>query len=173
MKNKKLLILVLAVSFGFPFFVIAETVSNKYEEANKLIPEAAKLINAGNLDEGLKILKQTILIAPEEPDIHMNYASVLFVKGQRLFQSRYNESAKAIFSEVEDELMVAIKLYEKNQLKDKDDHSKAQCYFLLGDIYYYVYEDNQKAKSLYQKALEYNPNHTGAAGALEKIAEPK
>ena len=173
MKNNKLLILVLVISFGLAFFAFGETVSDKYEEANKLIPEAAKLINAGNLDEGLKILKQAVLIAPEEPDIHMNYASVLFVKGQRLFQSGYNESAKEIFSEVENELTLAIRLYEKNQLKDKDDHSKAQCYFLLGDIYYHVYGDKAKAKSLYRKALEYNPDHVGAAETLKKIQEPK
>ena len=151
------------ISFGLSFLAFAETVSDKYEKANKLIPEAAKFINAGNLDEGLKILKQTILIAPEEPDIHMNYASVLFVKGQRLFQSGYNESAKEIFSEVENELTLAIKLYEKDQIKDKDDHSKSQCYFLLGDIYCHVYEDKVKARSLYQKALEYNPDHSAAA----------
>ena len=172
MKSKRLLILVLTISFSFSFLAFAETVSDKYAEANKLIPEAGKLINAGDLDGGLKILKQTILIAPEEPDLHMNYASVLFVKAQRLFQSGYNESAKEIFSEVEKELTLAIKLYEQDQLKDKNGHSKAQCYFLLGDIYYHVYEDKVKAQSLYQKALGYNPDHAGAAEALKKIQGP-
>jgi tetratricopeptide (TPR) repeat protein len=171
--KKRLLILVLAMGFMLAVFAYAETALDKYKEAQKLMPEAKKLIDQGKLDESLKILRQALAIAPKEPDMHMNYASVLFIKGQQFFQFGFNDNAKKVFKETEDELITAIKLYKSNPSKDINDRSKSQCYFLLGDIYYYVYENKMRAKSLYQKAIEYNPEHAGAAEALKKIPEPK
>jgi tetratricopeptide (TPR) repeat protein len=154
----------------FPVFVSAETALDKHKEANKLMPEAAKLIREGKLDESLIILRQAIAIAPKEPDMHMNYASVLFIKGQRFFQFGFNDNAKKVFKEAEDELITAIKLYKGSPDKDAKDFSKSQCYFLLGDIQHYVYKNDARAKSLYQKSLEYNPNHGGALEALKRIS---
>lgn len=147
----------------------AKLISDEYKEANKIFPKAIKLVNEGKLDEGLELLKQTIIVAPEEPDIHMNYASVLFVKGQQILQAGDKENGRAIFNEIENELLLAIKLYKDKPSKDKDNSSKAQCAFLLGDIYFYVYEDKDKAKALYQKALEYYPEHSGAMESLKSF----
>jgi tetratricopeptide (TPR) repeat protein len=168
--KKRLLILMLVIGLMLPVFTFAEAVSDKLKEANKLMPEAAKLIQEGKLDESLIILRQAIAIAPQEPDTHMNYASVLFIKGQRFSQFGFDDNAKKVFKETENELISAIKLYKANPQKDANDFSKSQCYFLLGDIQHYIYKNDPRAKSLYQKSLEYNPNHLGALEALKRIS---
>jgi tetratricopeptide (TPR) repeat protein len=108
------------------------------------------LIKEGKLDEGLDLMKQAIKITPEDPGLHMNYGSMLFTKGQNVFESGNSQEGKAIFKEVEQELSLAIQLF-----KESDNILKSQCSFLLGD--------------LYKKALEYYPEHGGAIDALKKF----
>jgi len=162
------------IIFCTSVFVFSEEISDKYKEANKVIFEAMKLINEGKMDTGLELLKQSIIIAPEEPDMHSNYGGMLFTRGSQLVKTGEKEKGKSIIKEAENELLLAIKLYKENPTKDANRFSIAQCHFLLGDIYFYVYEDKEKAKSFYQKALEYYPEYELAKEALGRFAgEPK
>jgi len=143
-------------------------ISNKYKQANVLYPEAMKLVNSGQLDAGLALLKKTTTIAPEEPDMHSNYASVLFVKGQQLMKAGQMGRGVAVFNEIESELLTAIRLYQANPSKDIGNFKIAQCNFLLGDVYYYMYADQGGAKLLYQKSLGYYPGYEDALKALSR-----
>lgn len=142
-------------------------ISDEYKQANILYPKAMSLVNSGQLEEGLEILKQTTSLASEEPDIHSNYASVLFTKAQQLMRSGQSEKMMLVLNEVEKELSTAIRLYDENPSKDAGNFKIAQCNFLLGEVYY-LYGDKQKAKSLYQKALEYYPGYEDALKALRR-----
>lgn len=125
------------------------------------------LIKEGKWDEGLGLMKQATEIAPEDPLLHMNYGSMLFTHGQLIFESDNKQEAKPIFNEAEREFNLAISLFKDDELGKA---IKSQCSFLLGDIYFHVYNDKEKAKSLYKKALEYDPRHSGAINALNKVS---
>jgi tetratricopeptide (TPR) repeat protein len=171
MIKKRLFVFLAAISLILPIFVYAAQIpSDKYKEAQKLMPQAAELVQQGKLDDSLIILRQAIAIAPKEPDMHMNYATVLFVKGQQFFQFGHNDKTKKIFKEAQDELITAIKLYKARPDRDIKDSSKSQCYFLLGDIYYYIYKNDTRAKSLYMRSLEYNPKHAGSLEAIKRLS---
>jgi tetratricopeptide (TPR) repeat protein len=109
--------------------------------------------------------------APEssDPSVHLNYASILFYKGRSLIQAGEKEAGEAIFEEVERELRLAIKLSES----DADERRKAllnsQSAYLLGEVYFFVFGDRDKAKASYQEALRAIPDHDGAIQALQRF----
>ncbi len=136
------------------------------EQAVVMSNNGLMLIKEGKWDEGLALMKQAKDIEARDGSLHMNYAGMLFMKGQKLHEMGNKEETKPIFNEVEKELYLAIPLF-------KDDEGgnilKSQCSFLLGDVYFYVYNDREKAKDFYQRALEYYPEHGGALNALKTI----
>jgi len=109
--------------------------------------------------------------APEssDPSVHLNYASILFYKGRSLIQGGDKQGGDAIFEDVERELRLAMKLSES----DTDERRKAllnsQSAFLLGEVYFFVFNDREKAKASYQEALRYVPDHDGALQALQRF----
>ncbi len=134
------------------------------EEANKIGNDGLLNIKNGKMDEGLALIKKATQIAPDDANWHMNYGSMLFSKGQQVFQAGNKQEGSAIFKEVEKELLLAIKLF-----KESNSIEISQCYFLLGDVYYYAFEDPVKAKSFYQKSLKYYPQHGGASEAMRRF----
>jgi tetratricopeptide (TPR) repeat protein len=122
------------------------------------------LIQKGSMDEGLGCIKKATEIAPESADWHMNYGSMLFMKGQQVFQSQGKDQSMPIFIEAEKELLSAIKLFGQ-----ADVMLIAQCYFILGEIYFYVREDKTQAKAFYQQSLDHDPNHGGSAAAMKRV----
>jgi len=166
--KKNLAPLIIAVVLCFPVLSFPAS-PTRLDEARKLMTEAGDLVRKGKLDESLVILKKAVNIAPKEPDMHMNYGTILFIKGQKFFQLGFEENAKRVFKEAQDELVTAIKLYKAAPAKDPKDFAKAQCYFLLGDIYYYIYKNEERAKGLYRRAVEYDPKHAGALEALKRL----
>jgi tetratricopeptide (TPR) repeat protein len=136
-------------------------------KANELFQKGMVLIKEGKLNEGLELLKQTTALEPEKPDWHMNYGSILFTIGAQLFQKGNAETAKPILQESERQLLWAADLFTKSA----DNSMKAQCFYLLGDIYWHVVNDKEKAKSFYQKSLALYPQHAGALEALKNLSK--
>src|SRR3989338_672711 len=160
MRNKIILIF-LAICLGYSVhFCLAA------DDANTIGNKGIKLIQEGKMDEGLDLIRQAIQTDPQKPDWHMNYGSLLFTKGQQIFQSGNVQEAQGIFKEAEKELFWATQLF-----KEADNKLKSHSFFLLGDIYYHVYGEKEKAKSFYQKSLELYPGHQEARDALKSIVD--
>jgi len=163
MKNKRMVtittilscvIILFHPSLIFPQDISANTIGNK----------GLALIKKGEFDKGLKLVKKASIIEPEKPDWHMNYGSMLFTKGQSVLQAGNRKEGEAIFKEVEKELLLAIKLF-----KEEDNIMKSQCFFLIGDVYFFVFKEREKAQHSYQKALEHYPKHGGAMKAIKRF----
>jgi len=109
--------------------------------------------------------------APEssDPSVHLNYASILFYKGRALMQAGDKEAGDAVFKDVERELRLAMQLAES----DTDERRRAllngQSAFLLGEVYFFVFNDRDKAKASYEEALRSIPDHDGALQALQRF----
>ena len=128
--------------------------------------KAADLLDQGKGDEALALLKQMTEDRPQEAPPHMNYGSILFTKARVWFQSGHREESTPLFKEAEGHLKKAAELFAES-----DGALKGQCYYLLGDIYSYVYQDQEKAKEFYQAALKSHPEHTGAKKELERLTK--
>jgi tetratricopeptide (TPR) repeat protein len=139
------------------------------EEANRVGNKAMALFNEGKMDEGLALLKQATQIAPEDASWHMNYGSMLFSKGGIMYKRGEKQESIGVFEEAEEELLLAITLFKE----EKENILKSHCYYLIGDIHFYPFEDKDKAKTFYQKSLEYYPQHGEATEALKRFQNDK
>ena len=101
---------------------------------------------------------------PENPVWHMNYGGVLFEIAKNMHHQGRQEASKPLFKECESELFAAARLFKR-----QDSLQIAQCYFLIAEIVNYVYGEKDAAKSYYQKALEYSPQHNGALTAINQL----
>ena len=126
---------------------------------------------AKNPDEAVALLKQAMGLAPEEPGVHMNYASVLFKTGQAILATGKKEDGRVVFREVEKELLAALRLAKNEPDPVHRAQLRSQSNFLLGDITMYVFTNKEKAKSYYQEALWYDPQHPGALEARQRYGE--
>lgn len=109
--------------------------------------------------------------APEssDPSVHLNYASILFYKGRNLIQAGDKEAGETAFKEVERELRLAMKLSESDTDERRHALLNSQSAFLLGEVYFFVFNDREKAKASYQEALRAIPDHDGALQALQRF----
>lgn len=138
------------------------------EHAKDAQAQAADLLDQGKGDEALALLKQMTEERPEEAPAHMNYGSILFAKARVWFQSGHEQESLPLFKEAETHLKKAAELFD-----DRDSALKGQSYYLLGDIYSYVYQDSGKAKEFYEAALKSYPGHDGAKKELERFSAPQ
>lgn len=155
---KKIFVLSLAV------LLVTAAVCSADEQANLTGNEGLMLIQKGQMDEGLKLMKKATGMAPEDAGWHMNYGSMLFAKGQQMFETGLKEEARGVFKDAENELLAAVKLFGQ-----ADAMPVSQCYFLLGDIYFYVHEDKARAKAFYQQSLDHYPQHGGSLEAMKRV----
>ncbi len=119
------------------------------------------LMKEGKWEESSALLKQVVDKDPEKSIVHFNYGSVLFQIGKILYDEGNREKSKNYFVQAEYELLAA-----KDRAKISENMIKGQALFLLGDIYYYVYQDKEKANNFYQKSLSADPNNPYAKTAL-------
>lgn len=140
---------------------------NRKEEADKLGNNGIKSVQEGRIEEGLALLRQATEVSPDDPLWHMKFGSILFKIGEVIFKAGLLKEGNMIFREAEKELLLAIKFFRETDAEEKlfIGHS----YFLLGDAYYYVFEDKDKAKTHYRNALKHYPEHPGAAEAMKRF----
>jgi hypothetical protein len=94
----------------------------------------------------------------------MNNASILFGNGAEEYKSGRELEALGTLREVESELLKAIELFDPNT----DGIMISQCYFLLGQLFYNVYDDPKRAAELYTSATALY-EHPRAMAMLERI----
>ncbi len=152
------------LSFVFLLFIgmlnISAQAAGADEETNRLGNKGLELIQKGNWDEGLALMKKATTAAPEDASWHMNYGSMLMMRAQK----SGGEEVTRLCKESEAELKKAVGLLTG----EKDNILRAQCYFLIGDIYFYPYQKPVEAKPYYEKALKEYPGHGGAMQAMAR-----
>lgn len=134
------------------------------KEADAAGYEGLSLIDQGAMPEGLAKLRLAIETDPQSPVWRMNYASVLFGNGAEEYKSGRELEALGTLREVENELLKAIELFDPNT----DGIMISQCYFLLGQLFYNVYDDPERAAELYTSATALY-EHPRAMAMLERI----
>lgn len=122
-------------------------------------------------EEALNFLKQAVDLAPDQPIVHLNYASALFKVGQHDIQSEHTERGTATFRDAEQELLTVLRLAKNERDPVERQQLKSQAAFLLGDACFYVFKDKARAKRYYQDALWYDPNNRGALEARKRFSE--
>ncbi|GEM_PF-6046352 len=138
------------------------------DPAAVLIQQAARTKNP---DEALALLQQAMKLAPDRPDAHMRYASVLLAKGQAVLAAGKKEDGRAILREVEKELLATLRLAKHEADAIQRTRVKSQANFLLGDLNFYAFGNKERAKGYYQESLWYDPQHPGALEARTRYGE--
>lgn len=108
----------------------------------------------------------------KDPHALLTYASVRFYQGQVELRAGQQEAANATFREVERALAQAI--VQSDQQPDGASRRllRGQAAYLLGDLYLYVFQDRDMAKTFYEAALRYVPTHAPATNALGRLLIP-
>ncbi len=119
------------------------------------------LIQQGDLDGGLALIKEATKLDPTNPGWHLNYASFLGMKAVRSANAKEKIS---LSDETIRELEEAIKYFDKK----KDQEVIAHCYFLLGDINFYGKDNLKEAKKNYEKSFDYSPNNAEARDGITR-----
>lgn len=133
--------------------------------ADELEARAVELIDAGELSQGMDMMRQALILAPTAQR-HMNYGSVLFGNGVKLFKDDKKEQGRQTLRLAEDELNKAAASFDKG----KDAFFIAQCFYLLGEMYANAFDDKARARDYYQEALDL-ADHPGAKKALSTLTQ--
>jgi len=139
-------------------------------EANSMENEGIMLIMQGKTDDGLALMKSSIKIEPNNPTLHMNYASILMAQGRTLFEAGQIPEADMLLKEAEEHLLLAAKLF-KNSAPDR--LSRSQCYALLGDIYLYAFGQKDKALKFYQQAITEDSANSGVKEIIKSLEQSR
>jgi hypothetical protein len=121
-------------------------------------PQAGPAPAAGGVD-----------LQSQDAAVHLTYASIIFYKGRRLLQSGDAAGADAIFRAVEVALHKALELAAKDPDGSRHALLQSQSAFMLGDIALFVRKKPDEARTYYQQALQYYPEHDGAVQALGRL----
>ena len=108
-------------------------------------------------------------IQSDDASVHLTYASILFYKGRSLLQAGDREHAERVFKTVEAELRDALRLSEHDEDAQRRGLLRSQSAFLMGDLYFFVFNDAATAKAFYQESLQDFPEHEGAREALKQF----
>ncbi len=133
--------------------------------------EALTLLQAGAIKDAATVTSPAA--AEEDPSVHVNVASILFYKGIGLLRSGNTPEGETVFRTVEQELLTAIRLSERDASANRRNLLRGQCAFLLGDVYSFVFPNPTTAKAFYQQSVRYVPDHAAAANALKRLDAPK
>ncbi len=133
------------------------------KQADELEAKAVELIDGEQMSQGLDLMRQALILAPNAQR-HMNYGSILFGNGVKLFKDDKKEQGRKVLHQAEEELNKAAVSFDKS----KDAFFMAQCFYLLGEMYANAFEDKPKARDYYQEAVDL-AGHPGAQKALEKL----
>jgi tetratricopeptide (TPR) repeat protein len=108
--------------------------------------------------------KQILYVFKDAMSMNPLRAKTALLRGGFLMNAASGKDAKTeelLIKNAEEDLKSAIELYNKyvSDYKEPDrELNISQCYYLLGDIYYFLYNKKQEAKDFYDKSLEYFDN---------------
>jgi tetratricopeptide (TPR) repeat protein len=137
----------------------AQSSSETVEEADRLERQGLELIDAGEMDKGVELMRKSIKLDPK-PHRHLNLGTVLTGNGVSLFKSGKKGPAIKVLKQSEEELQKAIKLFDPEQ----ESILLSQAYFLLGEIHAQAFEDVSAAREYYQKSISFYQNPAAERG---------
>ena len=109
-------------------------------------------------------IKQVLYIFKDAMSMNPLRAKTTLLRGGFLMNAASGKDDKTeelLIKNAEEDLKSALELYNKyvSDYKEPDrELNISQCYYLLGDIYYFLYNKKQEAKGFYDKSLEYFDN---------------
>ena len=130
--------------------------------------EATKVTTAEQSPEIVTLPDSLMGADPHDPEIRLNYASIRFYRARRLLLTDI-PAAQLEFKGIEGQLIAALQLSEADEAHPGKQLLRSQSAFMLGDLYWYIFHDSARAKTMYQDALRYFPEHDGASEALKRI----
>ncbi len=138
---------------------VVHTSSDKVEEADSLERQGLELIEAGEMDKGLEMLRKAIEF-DSKPHRHLNLGAVLSGNGVSLFKNGKKGLAIKVLKSSEEELRKAIELFDPEQ----ESILLSQAYYLLGEIRAQAFEDVIGARDYYQKSISFYENPAAERG---------
>ncbi len=133
-------------------------------EVERLTTEGMRLVREGRLEQGIGLLQQASNVNPSDPSVHVKLGGVLYEYAQGFFGAGESLQAQMVLRNAERELRTAVDL-----LPDAEAALRADCAFLVGEIYTRGYGYREAARRWYEKALEDNINHTGAQNVIKSL----
>ncbi|MBL8013704.1 MAG: tetratricopeptide repeat protein [Candidatus Omnitrophica bacterium] len=140
-----------------------ETDGSGDKQADALEKEGLNLIELGQMQEGLSLLKKAIDLSPQA-DRHLNLGSVLFGNGVAAFKQGQKDKALRIFQDSQQELEKAISLFDKKTQQ----MFLGQAYFMLAEMQSQGFGNIHEANKLYEQSLFFYPN-PAAERALKQL----
>ena len=178
-----------------------QNIQSRLARIDALIKEVNQLKKAANPQwktknkELFRLLKETLRIKRNSPEVYLYYAKAYYVaKNSIKAANKYIERALRYRRNYVEAFMFrgdiyynfaknqaqkqrhkkkygkpAYRAYESAAKATKDNNLKAMMYFKIGNIYFEFFEDGQKAKKWWQKAAEIAPKSKGGNLANAKL----
>jgi len=178
-----------------------QNIQSRLARIDALLIEVNQLKKAANPEwktknkELFRLLKETLRIKRNSPEVYLYYAKAYYVaKDSIKAANKYIERALRYRRNYVEAFMFrgdiyynyaknqaqkkrhkkkygkpAYKAYESAAKATQDNNLKAMMYFKIGNIFFEFYEDSKKAKKWWQKAAGIAPKSKGANFANEKL----
>lgn len=133
--------------------------ASKVDEADRLEQEGLELIDAGDMDKGIGLLRRSIEMDPKA-NRHLNLGTVLSGNGVSLFKSGKKSEAVKVLKQSKDELQKAIQMFDP----DQESIFLSQAYYLLGEMHAQAFDDAKSAREYFQKSISFYDNPAADRG---------
>jgi len=134
----------------------------KERKADELEQKGLTLMDQGQMDEGLELLRQAVVENPQASR-HLNLGSMLLGNGVALQKQGKSDEALKLFQEAESHIQESIKGFDPNG----ETTFISDAYNLLGEMYADAFNDKAKAKIYFQKSLSFYENAAAKRGLAE------
>lgn len=129
------------------------------DEADQLEQQGLGLIESGQMEEGVALLRKAIALDPKA-NRHLNLGTILSGNGVALFKQGDQKAAVKILKESEHEIQQAIKMFDPVG----ETIMLSQAYYLLGEMHAQGFKDTSAAKEYYQKSISFYNNPSAERG---------
>lgn len=129
------------------------------DDADALELQGLDLIDEGQMDQGLELLRKATALDPK-PNRHLNLGAILSGNGVAAFKDGRKDEAFAVFKEAQAELDQAIDLFDPK----KEITFLSQAYYLLGEMHAQAFGNPAKAREYYQNSISLYENPAAQRG---------
>ncbi len=150
----------------FVLFITAPAQAFDEQEYNTVTTQAKALLNSGNVEEGLKVMRDQAKKEPGEGAWHASIGEYLIQLSQMRALDDPAKSKKWLV-EAEKEFKKSAELF-KRQNKPA---FEAQSYYYLGTIEEQGRGDYEKGMKWYTKVLDLHPTHPQAREAINRYGQ--
>ena len=138
------------------------------EPASSSIHQAMMALREAHVDVGLQQFQEAVSTGPQTTEALLNAATLLFYRAQEMMRNSEDQAqAHAMFTETQRVLTIALEA--PAQAGEAGRIAKSQCAFLLGQLAQFVWQDPEQARTRYNEALQYFPEHPATIRALQQL----